>query len=269
MDVSVIIVNYNTKNLCVNCIKSIIEKTKDVEYEIIVVDNNSKDDSVEAIKSNFPNIKLIINKENSGFGMANNKGFEIAKGKYLFCLNPDTLLVNNSIKILYDFMENNPDCGASGGNLYDKDMNKAFSFGYGDDIKSLLLRKTILKYFYRKEYKKIKNFAKNADKNKLQEVNHITGADLMLRKSVIDKVGGFSPKFFLYFEETELEVRIRRAGYKIFFVPESKIMHLEDKFRNNKHNNYFLQSFVEYYRLCYGEAWAEIAELLVSGRIKK
>ena len=270
MDVSVIIVNYNTKELCTNCIQSVIDKTKDVEYEIIVIDNNSTDGSFEAIKSKFPEVKLINNKENQGFGMANNKGFEQANGKYLFCLNPDTLLVNNAIKILFDFMESTPDCGAAGGNLYDKNMNEAFSFGYGDDIKSLLLRKTFLKYFYFKEYKKIKNYSKNADRTKLQEVNHITGADLMLRKSVIDRVGGFSPKFFLYFEETELEVRIKRAGYKLFFVPDSKIIHLEDKSRNNKRKtNYFSQSFIEYYRLCYGEAWAEIAEFLIEKRMQK
>ncbi len=270
MDVSVVIVNYNTKDLLINCINSVIEKTKNIDYEIIVSDNNSGDNSVEALKNKFPAIKILALNENIGFGRANNEGIKQAKGKYIFCLNPDTLLVNNAVKILFDFMETHPQTGAAGGNLYDKNMKPIYSFGYGDDIISLLFRKTILKWTHRPIFRRIKDYEKNRDKSKVQEVNNITGADLMLRKSVLDEVGVFNEKFFMYFEETELETRIRRAGYKIFFVPDSKIIHLEDKFRNNKHiNKHFQESFVEYYRLCYGEAWAEIAEFLIRKRMKK
>lgn len=115
MDVSVIIVNYNTKDLILNCIQSIYEKTKDLTFEIIVSDNDSKDDSIKQISSQFPEVKIIENKKNLGFGMANNEGFKIAQGKYVFCLNPDTILINNAIKFLYDFMEHNEECAAGGG----------------------------------------------------------------------------------------------------------------------------------------------------------
>lgn len=148
-------------------------------------------------------------------------------------------------------------------------MKPVHSFGYGDDIKSLLIKKTFLRYFYLKEYFKIKKYEKNRDRTKLQEVNHITGADLMLRKSVLDKIGYFSEKFFMYFEETELETRIKRAGYKIFYIPDAKIIHLEGKSENISKNKFYTDSFVEYYRLCYGEAWAEIAQILIKPRIKK
>lgn len=270
MDVSVVIVNYNTKDLVIDCINSVIEKTKDINYEIIVADNNSNDNSVSALKNQFPFIKVIALNENIGFGRANNECIKIAQGKYIFCLNPDTLLINNAVKILFDFMENHPDCGGAGGNLYDKNMKPCYSFGYGDDIISLLFRKTILKWTHRHIFRRIKNYEKNRDKSLVQEVNNITGADLILRKSVLDKLGCFNEKFFMYFEETELETRIRRAGYKIYFVPDSKIIHLEDKFRNNKHTSkHFQESFVEYYRICYGEAWAEIAEFLIRKRKKK
>ena len=270
MDVTIIIVNYNTKELVLNCINSIIDKTQNVDYEIIVADNNSNDSSVNEIKTRFPSLQILDLKENIGFGRANNECIKRSKGKYIFCLNPDTILVNNAVKILFDFMENHPEAGAIGGNLYDKDMKPCYSFGYGDDIISLLFRKTILKWTHRFIFRKIKDYEKNRDKSKIQEVNNITGADLMLRKSVLDKVGCFNEKFFMYFEETELETRIKRAGYKIFFVPDSKIIHLEDKFRNNKHKNkHFQESFVEYYRICYGEAWAEIAGFLIRKRMKK
>ncbi len=264
MDVSIVIVNYNTKALVIDCINSIVQKTKDIDYEIIVVDNNSSDGSSEELKNKFSDVKIIENKENIGFGLANNKGFEIAKGKYLFCLNPDTILINNAVKILFDFMERNEDCAAAGGNLFDKRFNYVHSFGYGDDVKSLLLRRTYLKFFHFKEYLKIKFYEEKIDRTKVQEVNHITGADLMLRNSVIKELGGFAPEFFMYFEETELETRIKRAGYKIFFVPESKIIHLEGKTKNHKCHYYYNKSFIEYYRLCYGEAWAEIADMLIN-----
>lgn len=263
MDVSIVIVNYNTSTLVENCVNSVLENTKDLKYEIIIVDNNSPDGTFPLLKEKLKDKAIFVqNNENIGFGLANNEGFKIAKGKYLFCLNPDTLLVNNSVKILFDFMENNPDCGAAGGNLYDKNMNFVHSFGYGDDIKSLLLRKTFFKYLCFFEYLKIKRYESNIDRSLTQEVNHITGADLMLRKSVIDKVGGFSEKFFMYFEETELEVRIKRAGYKVFFVPDSKIIHLEGKSVNKNKTKFFDNGFVEYYKLCYGSAWGEIAKFL-------
>ncbi len=268
MDVSVIIVNYNTGKLLVDCINSIYEKTKGIDFEIIVSDNKSTDNSLQLIKEKFSDVKIIENEENLGFGKANNEGFKIAKGKYLFCLNPDTVLVNNAIKILYDFMEQNKICGACGGNLYNAKMEYIHSFGYGDDIKSLILRKTPLKFFYWNEYKKIKQYEKKTDRTKIQTVNHITGADLMLRKSLTEELGGFSDKFFMYFEETELEVRIKRAGYEIYFVPESKIIHLEGKSHNKRKNEFYTNSFVEYYRACYGEAWAQIAELLIMKRKK-
>lgn len=263
MDVSVIIVSYNTKKLITDCISSVIEKTKDIDYEIIVVDNNSTDNSVEEIKNKFPNVIVIENKENIGFGLANNEGFKKASGRYLFCLNPDTVLINNAVKILSDFMDKNNDCAACGGNLYDEKLNPVHSFGYGDNTHTLLFRRTLMKLFWLGEYLKIKRYEKSIDRTKIQQVNHITGADLMLRKSVIDKLGGFSDKFFMYFEETELEARLKRAGYKIYFVPESKIIHLEGKTKNEKSHSYYCHSCVEYYRLCYGEAWAELAEMLI------
>ena len=107
MDVSVIIVNYNTVELTKQCILSIYNQTKDVNFEIIVVDNNSEDNSVKIIENNFPQVILINNSDNIGFGRANNLGVEIAKGKYIFFLNSDTILLNNAIKIFVDYMRKN------------------------------------------------------------------------------------------------------------------------------------------------------------------
>lgn len=226
MDVSVIIVNYNTLELTKNTIESVFEKTEGLKYEIILVDNASVDGSVEFFENNYKNkIIFIKNNENLGFGRANNKGIELAKGKYIFLLNSDTVLINNAIKILFDYMESHVECGVCGGNLYDINNNPTHSFcskliniySEFDFIKNI-----IFKTFYKKRI----------DFNYLNqniEVGYITGADMFIRKEVLDKVGNFDPDFFMYFEEVELTSRIKLSRKKIISVPEAKIIHLEGK----------------------------------------
>ena len=119
MQVSIIIVNYNTKELLNNCLKSIYKYTKDIDFEIIVSDNGSTDNSISMLKTEFPQVIIVDNGKNLGFGAANNKGLEIAKGKYIFYLNSDTLIFNNAVKIFYDYFEANDNgkLGALGANL--------------------------------------------------------------------------------------------------------------------------------------------------------
>ena len=251
-DVSIILINYNTKDLTVQAINSIYEQTNDLSYEIIVVDNNSQDGSVEAIKENFENVKVIVNKENLGFGTANNIGIKQASGKYIFCLNTDTLLLNNAIKILYDFMEKHPNVACCGGNLYDKEHNHVFSHGIFLTPFAKFIKTFGLKYLFPKEVKRLK-----ADyTNKLDEikpVEFICGADLMLRKSILDEVGTFNEQFFLYYEEVELQKRIKNANYEIYIVPSAKIVHLESASSTNKlrKKSIFLKSEYIYLKNCY------------------
>ena len=108
-DVSIIIVNYNTMDLTRNCLKSVFEQTKDISFEVIVSDNGSNDGSIEMIKSEFPQVVLIENNANLGFGAANNRGLKMTKGKYIFYLNSDTVLLNNAVKNFFDYWENSPE----------------------------------------------------------------------------------------------------------------------------------------------------------------
>lgn len=245
MDVSIILVNYKTKELTINCIKSIQEKTKDLKYEIILVDNASTDGSVNFFENNYKNkIIFIKNTENLGFGKANNRGIEIAKGKYVFLLNSDTLLINNAIKILFDFMEKTKECGICGGNLYTKELQPTHSFLR--KFPSLLLE--IQEYIKKKE--KTRNDFNYT--NFEQEVAYITGADMFIRKEILEKSGYFDKDFFMYFEETELSYRIKRLGYKIVSVPQAKIIHLEGKstiFKERKFTMYLESKYKFYYKL--------------------
>lgn len=228
MKVSIIIVNYKTKELTKNTIESVISKTKSISYEIIVVDNNSNDESAEYLQSQFGNkIIFISNKENAGFGKANNIGAKFATGKYLFLLNSDTILLNNAVKILADHMDSNNNIGISGANLFYEDMTPAHSFG-----KKLPSLKTQLGDIFSLTGIKKKLFRLSSEfnfSNKLMEVGYITGADMMIQKNIFDNLNGFDDDFFMYYEETELTHRVKKLGYKIISIPKAKIIHLEGK----------------------------------------
>ncbi len=224
MDVSVIIVNYNTKSLIKDCIQSILDQTKGIEYEIIVVDNNSIDGSQDMIKKHFSNVILIESKENLGFGKANNLGSNIAKGKYLFYLNSDTILSNNALRIFYDYAEQSKlPIGALGCILKGTNGDNCHSYGNFITIKSEL-KNSLGRYL---------RFLKDSDHlnppsiDSIKDVDYITGADLFVPKSVYDSIGGFDPIFFMYCEEADWEFRMEENGLKRFIIPGPEIVHLE------------------------------------------
>ncbi|MDR0660903.1 MAG: glycosyltransferase family 2 protein [Prevotellaceae bacterium] len=226
IDVSIIIVSYNTCQLTRECIRSVYERTTDISFELIVVDNASADNSAEAIKKEFPNVVVIESVENLGFGKANNIGAEQTTGKYLFLLNSDTILLNNAVKILADFLDDNPTVGICGGNLFDENKSPAHSyFSYLPSIKWELNDLTgglLGKLLYRKN-------TQFNHSDRPRKVGYITGADLMIRTSLFKKLNGFDPDFFMYFEETELTYRVKKMGYGVYSVPRAEITHLEGK----------------------------------------
>lgn len=259
MDVSIIMVNYNTIELTRGAINSIFEKTKDIDYEIILVDNNSKDGSHEYFSNlKLQNFEYIQSGSNLGFGKANNLGYKKAKGNYIFLLNTDTLLVNNAIKILYDNIKKSKNTGIVGGNLYDINMKPTHSF-----LKELYSLKTEIYFNFGfileipKKILKIFKEEKRKDFNytdEVKEVGYITGADMLIRRECIEKVGFFDPDFFMYFEETELTSRIKKAGYKVLSVPKAKIIHLEGKSSKFKEQKIkmFNDSKFKYFQKVYG-----------------
>lgn len=227
MDVSVIIVSYNTKELTRNCLNSLFKHTSGVEIDVLVIDNFSVDGSADMIECEFPNVKLIRNTANIGFGKANNQGIEQSNAKYVFLLNSDTLLLNNAVKILFDFMEKkqNTNVAACGGALYNTDLTNQISYGRFPTIKGLLYYYTLSKRYpetYNEKY-----FMAGVLKDETPiTVDYITGADMLIRKSVLDKVGYFDKDFFLYFEESELCSRFIKAGFINKIYPLAKIIHL-------------------------------------------
>ena len=241
MDVSIIVVNYNTCDLTRNCLKSVFEQTKDIDFEVIVSDNGSKDGSVEMIKQEFPQVILIENNANLGFGAANNRGLKIAKGKYIFYLNSDTIILNNAVKIFFDYWENSPkkdNIGALGGNLLDEYGNVIHSYGeFPKPWKEILLfiRKffiVYLKMFFhllKIDYKKLRK--ERRYERVIGDVEYITGADLFVKNN---DLAYYDERFFLYYEETHLQWQIAKLNLKRIIIEGPEIIHLVGKsdFRN-------------------------------------
>lgn len=227
MNVSIIIVNYNTKDLLAQCIRSIVEKTFGIEYEIIVVDNDSHDGSVQMLRDEFPKVKIIEAGENLGFGKANNLGMMQAKGKYLFLLNSDTILINNAIKDFYDQAEqlrrNGHKIGALGSILFAPDMTTCHSFG------KFITPKTELKTAIARYLRFLKDPSNIRPEivDELKSVDYITGADLFIPRNVFEETEGFDQDYFMYCEEVDWQKRMSEAGYERLIIPGPEIIHLE------------------------------------------
>ena len=220
LDVSIIIVNYNTADLIKECIDSIRKHTSEIRYEIIIVDNGNE--LLNSLESK--EVRIISLNNNLGFGRANNEGFKIAKGRNIFFLNPDTKLLNNAVKILSNFLDHHKEAGACGGNLYNSQIQPAYSFkrlfpGVKWEINELLNHIPQRIAFG-------SNYCFNQSQNPLT-VACLSGACIMVKKEVFEETGGFGKEFFMYFEDTDLCKRISLHGWKIYNVPSAKIQHLE------------------------------------------
>lgn len=261
IDVSIIIVNYNTCKMTKECIDSIYAKTIGVTFEVILVDNASSDGSKEMFELD-KRITYIYNTDNLGFGGANNIGVNISRGRNILFLNSDTLLINNAVKVLSDYCDTNPNIGSCGGNLFSADGNLIHSFSMMSPLiytlNSLLFNKLAVFLWG-------KNYEYNTTEDTLN-VRYVTGADLMVKKKVLKEVGAFDTRFFMYCEEAELSHRIRNAKFEIVSVPEAKIIHLVGKsFDADKQINrirYYRISNRLYCELHYGKIYAFIERVL-------
>ena len=238
MDISIIIVNYNTKELTKNCIDSIYEKTKDIEFEVILVDNDSNDGSKELFERD-KKIEFVEAGKNLGFGKANNLGLTRATGKYIFFLNSDTILVNNAVKIFFDFCEGHKDLktGGIGCLLQNAEGKRIHSFApfptLGRELRDFFIA-PICKKFHLAYHRY--DTTKDDTKKDWFYVDYATGADLFVSRKVIDECGGFDPDFFMYFEETEMQHRWSRAGYPSTII---KTPHRQFLFGLRSKNLYF------------------------------
>lgn len=226
MDVSIIIVNWNTKDVLRNCLESIYDQTNNIEFEVIVVDNASSDDSVSILKANFPGVKLIANDRNRGFAAANNQAMVVAKGRYILLLNPDTIILDNAIAKSVIFADYHVNAGVLGVKILNVDDTLQPSCFMLPSLLNMFLSST---YLY-KLLPQSKFFGREQmtwwDRNDVREVEVVTGCFMLVRHEVIEQVGMMDERFFMYAEETDWCYRIKQAGWKIMFTPCGQIIHL-------------------------------------------
>lgn len=229
MDVSVIIVNYNTKDLTKHCIDSVFEHTSGITFEVILVDNASTDGSVELFEKDT-RIRFLESGRNLGFGKANNLGAQNAEGKYLFLLNSDTILLNNAIKLFFEKMESvGQEVGCMGCLLKDVQRQSMHSYAELPNVENML---GILVWKQLFSFLGFKAWEMDALENRKAassffQVGYVTGADLFIRRRVVEACGLFDPDFFMYYEDSELQSRYAKHGFYSYIYDGPEIVHLE------------------------------------------
>ena len=222
MDISIVIVNWNTKKLLIDCLASVFETVKNIPKEIWVVDNASSDGSVEAVRLKYPRVNFIQNRKNLGFAAANNQAFSKMQGRYALLLNTDAVLTEGAVEKLYTFMERHSDAGIACGQLLNTDGSEQNSIANFPGIGSLLCNESLLQILFPRKFP-----GKRKQYREPVEVDSCIGACLMVRKKAMDEVGLLDKRYFFFFEETDWAYRMKRAGWKIYFVPSAGIFHIQ------------------------------------------
>jgi GT2 family glycosyltransferase len=228
--VSVLVANWNGREVLPACLRSIPAHTRSVTFEVIVVDDASTDESVEIIKRDFPDVRLIVSPTNLGFVGANNLGVKEAAGEFIFLLNSDTELREDAIGKLVAFMDAHPEAGICGPALFNADGRPQVSYGWPPSFLQAAVDAFFLNDLFPGAGFPSRGVLPDATHTSPFPVRYVSGAALLIRSSVITQLGLFDPLFRAYCEEVDLCQRVRtRAGLECFIVPQARIMHYEGK----------------------------------------
>jgi len=255
MDISIVIVNYKSKDLTLNCIKSIKESDwPGLDYEIIVIDNYSADLASGDLKP-FGDIKFVMNGQNMGYGAANNQGIARAQGKYIVIMNPDTAASKDVFIKLFDFMENNPKVGVVGPKQFNLDKTVQQTFFRWPKLLTPLYRRTPLGKIGQAKKDLDRFLYRDYNKDSLLRADWLLGSFLFCRAAALRQAGAFDERFFLYFEDIDLCRRFWRAGFEVVYYPAAAITHNHIRqsaktpwyqFYKNKASWHHLASWVKY-----------------------
>lgn len=222
---SIIIVNWNVRNFLKECLKSIYLNISKLAFEIIVVDNASSDGSIRMLENNFPMVRIIKNKINEGFAKANNQAMKESRGRYILLLNPDTLIIDNSLFKMVDFMDSNPKVGAVGSRLMlPNGLLEAGAAGYKPSLVTAFNYYFFLSKLFPSIFRGL-YLDQNSYRKKAIAVEWVSGACMMLRRELLNRNILFNEEFFMYAEDIELCDRIRKNGWEIYYTPQAKIIH--------------------------------------------
>jgi GT2 family glycosyltransferase len=241
MDISVIVVNFNTKNLLRNCLHSVYETIRNISFEVLVVDNASPDGSLTMLREEFLQVKVIENPKNRGFAAGNNQALAMMKGRYALLLNTDTVLKENAVYELFSFMETHPEAAMASGQLLNADGSKQNSIANFPSLSTLLFNVPFLEMIFPQKYP-----SKRYPQKDPIEIDSGVGACLLVRRKAIEEVGLFDERYFFFFEETDWALQMKMAGWKTFHVPTAYIYHFQGQSIGQD-----IRSRIEFYRSRY------------------
>lgn len=251
-DLSIIIVNWNTKDLLRECLESIVRETVSLSYEVWVVDNASKDGSADMMRREFGSVHLIANEENVGFGRANNQAYAHCMGKYTLILNPDTVILNDAVGKMVDFMETNPNAGVAGPKAIHPDGEIQVSWANFPSLSRIWTNNVSWKAalsIFRPLKRLLKSEASYTDRGftvadtlHTRRVDYLLGQFLLTRKAIVDQVGLFDEDVFMYEEESDFCYRVLKAGWETWFVPDAEIIHYERRSIDQLPNAYKIET---------------------------
>lgn len=271
MDLSVIVVSYNTKDLLEQTIESVVKTTSNINYEIIVSDNDSTDGSPEMVKAKFPKVRLIENKANWGFSKGNNIAIKKAKGRYILLLNSDTVVKKDCLEKSLRYMDGHKDVGVLGCKvvLPSGELDHACKRGFPTPEASLYYMLGFHKFFPRNP-KYGAYLASHIRDDQVAEVDALMGAFMMLPREVIGQVGMLDENFFMYGEDLDWCYRIKAAGYKVIYYPKAEIIHYKgssSKKKRGKTIYEFHRAMILFYNKHYKKDYNPFITLLVYGGV--
>lgn len=247
LDLSIVIVSYNVSTLLEACLGSLYTQPASIRFEVIVVENASSDDSREMVTQRFPQVRLMISSKNLGFAGANNLAIPRARARYILLLNPDTVVLPDALDELVRFLDRNPQAGAAGSRLLNPDnslQDSCYRF-------PTLARETWRLLHLDALFPFGKYTLQKWSASQPHQTDVIQGTSLALRKTALDRIGILDESFFMYSEEVDLCFRLHRAGWKLFYVPASRIIHYGGQSTRQTAEKMFLQLYqskIHYFR---------------------
>jgi len=226
IDLSIIILTHNTRDLLRDCLRSIRENTKEIRFEIIVVDNASSDGTPEMMKSEFPEVQYLFNNRNIGFTKGNNQGIRLSRGRYVLLLNSDTEIIDSALDRMVQYMDATPDCGILGCKLLNPDGSIQFSCRRFPSYQTAFFnRYSILTRLFPRNRFSQSYLMSSIDHTRTREVDWVSGAALLARRKAFEEIGILDERFIIYSEDVDWCYRMHEAGWKVYFFPEARIYH--------------------------------------------
>lgn len=264
---SVIIVNWNVRDLLRRCLHSLLANFPPGQLEIIVVDNASTDGSAEMVRTEFPMVRLIANPDNRGFTAANNQGLMVARGRCVLLLNPDTEVVGDALVTMAAFADAHPDVGIVGPQLLNPDGSVQSSRRRFPTLLTALFESTWLQPYAPRRLLE-HYYVLDCPDDEVQDVDWVTGAALMARREAVEQVGPLDEGFFMYSEELDWCRRFRETGWRVVYLPTAQVVHHAGKSSEQveaARHIHFHSSKVHYFRKYHGRLAAEAVRLVVLG----